>query len=136
MKKVMLNISVLLLLLGGSPMAAQAETGWTNYSPGLVKVAIERGETVFLGYLSPWWGTCARQKRVLKRLRASYPQYNKSINFILIDWDTFGSHTVTTSRKIPRRSTIVLIKRGKEIGRLVAQTSEQKMKILLDKGLK
>jgi hypothetical protein len=73
---------------------------------------------------------------VLKRLRASYPQYNKSINFILIDWDTFGSHTVTTSRKIPRRSTIVLIKGGKEIGRLVAQTSEQKMKILLDKGLK
>lgn len=54
MKKFMLNISVLLLLLGGSPMAAQAETGWTNYSPGLVKVAIERRETVLLAYLSPW----------------------------------------------------------------------------------
>lgn len=54
MKKFKLNISVLLLLLGGSPMAAQAETGWTNYSPGLVKVTIERSETVLLGYLLPW----------------------------------------------------------------------------------
>ncbi len=54
MKKLMLNISVLLLLLGVSPMAVQAETGWTNYSPGLVKVAIERGDTVLLGYLSSW----------------------------------------------------------------------------------
>ena len=132
----MLKIVTLSLLLVITPMSGHAGTGWTTYKPGLVKAAITRGETLLLGYLSSYWGTCARQKNVLKRLRASYPQYNKSINFILIDWDTFGSHTVTTSRKIPRRSTIVLIKGGKEIGRLVAQTSEQKMKILLDKGLK
>jgi thioredoxin 1 len=73
---------------------------------------------------------------VLKKLRASYPLYDKSITFILVDWDTFGTHGVTTSRKIPRRSTMVLIKGGKEIGRLVAQTSEQKIKALLDDGLK
>jgi hypothetical protein len=73
---------------------------------------------------------------VLKKLRASYPQYDKSITFVLIDWNTFRSHTVTTSRKIPRRSTMVLIKDGTEIGRLVAQTSEQKIKALLDDGLK
>jgi thioredoxin 1 len=73
---------------------------------------------------------------VLQKLRASYPQYDKSITFVLIDWDTFGAHAVTTSRKIPRRSTIVLIKGGTEIGRLVAQTSEQKIKALLDDGLK
>jgi hypothetical protein len=73
---------------------------------------------------------------VLKKLRASYPQYEKSITFVLIDWDTFGSHAVTTSREIPRRSTLVLIKGGTEIGRLVAQTSEQKIKTLLDNGLK
>ena len=73
---------------------------------------------------------------MLKKLRASYPQYDKSITFVLIDWDTFGSHAVTTDRKIPRRSTMVLIKAGTEIGRLVAQTSEQTIKALLDNGLK
>ena len=136
MKKLMLKIATLSLLLLAAPMAAQAETGWTNYKPGLVKSAIAKGETVLLGYLSSWWGTCTHQKSVLKKLRASYPQYDKSIAFVLIDWDTFGSHAVTTSRKVSRRSTIVLIKGGKEIGRLVAQTSEQKIKALLDTGLK
>jgi hypothetical protein len=71
---------------------------------------------------------------VLKKLRAGYPQYDKSITFILIDWDTFGSHAVTTSRNVPRRSTMVLIKGGMEIGRLVAQISEQKIRALLDKA--
>jgi thioredoxin 1 len=73
---------------------------------------------------------------VLKKLRASYPQYNKSITFVLIDWDKYGSHAVTTSRKVPRRSTMLLIKDGTEIGRIVAQTSKQKIKELLDDGLR
>ena len=73
---------------------------------------------------------------MLTKLRASYQEYDKSITFILIDWDTFSTHAVTTSRSIPRRSTMVLIKGGKEIDRLVAQTSEEKIKALLDNGLK
>jgi thioredoxin 1 len=73
---------------------------------------------------------------VLKKLRASDPEYDKSITFVLIDWDTFSAYAVTTSRKIPRRSTLVLINGGTESGRLVAQTSEQKIKALLDDGLK
>ena len=73
---------------------------------------------------------------MLKKLRASYPQYDRSITFILIDWDAFAGHAVTTSRKIPHRSTMVLIQGGAEIGRLVSQTSEQKIKAFLDKGLR
>ena len=73
---------------------------------------------------------------MLRKLRASYPQYDKSITFLLIDWGTFGSHAVATSRKIKRRSTLILIKGGTEIGRLVAETSEKKIKALLDHGLK
>ena len=72
---------------------------------------------------------------MLKKLRAGYPGYNKSITFVLIDWDTFKNAEVTTSRKIPRRSTMVLIKSGEEIGRLVAQTNEREIKALLNKGV-
>ena len=72
---------------------------------------------------------------MLKELRASNPQYDKSITFVLVDWDTFSSHDVTISRNVPRRSTLVLVTGGKE-NRLVAETSEQKIKALLDKGLK
>ena len=135
MKKLMLHVITLSLLLFSMPLAAQAETGWTIYKPGIVKSALVKGETVLLGYLSSWWGTCAQQKSVLKELRASNPQYDKSITFVLIDWDTFSSHDVTISRNVPRRSTLVLVTGGKE-SRLVAETSEQKIKALLDKGLK
>ena len=72
---------------------------------------------------------------MLEKLRASNSKYGKSINFVLIDWDTFSSHDVTISRRIPRRSTLVLIKGGKETGRLVAEISEGKIKALLDNGL-
>ena len=136
MDKFIVKIATLSLLLLSAPMAAQAGTGWTTYKPGLIKTAISKGETVLLGYLSSWWGTCTRQKSVLKKLRASYPQYDKAITFILIDWDTFGSHDVTTSRAVSRRSTLLLIKDGMEMGRLVAQINEHKIKALLDSGLK
>lgn len=72
---------------------------------------------------------------MLKKLRASYPQYNKAIHFVVVDWDTYKDHPVTTSRRIPRRSTMVLIRKGKETARLVAQTGEQEIKALLDKAL-
>ena len=72
---------------------------------------------------------------MLEKLRASNPKYDEAINFVLVDWDTFRSHAVTTSRRIPRRSTLVLIKGGREKW-LVAKTGEQKIKELLDHALK
>ena len=54
MKKLMFKIATLSLLLVAAPMAAQAETGWAIYKPGLVKSAIGNGETILLGYLSSW----------------------------------------------------------------------------------
>ena len=72
---------------------------------------------------------------MLKKLRAGYPEYNKTITFVLVDWDTYKNFEVTTSRRIPRRSTMVLIKDGKEIDRLVAETNERKIKALLIKGV-
>ena len=72
---------------------------------------------------------------MLKQLRASSPEYNAKTTFMRVDWDTYRRHAVTTSRRIPRRSTFVLIKGGKEVGRLVAVTSEASIKGLLDKAL-
>ncbi len=67
---------------------------------------------------------------MLDKLRASYPD----ITFMLVDWDTYKDHDITTSRRIPRRSTLVLLKGDKELGRIVAGTSEQAIRDLLDKG--
>ena len=72
---------------------------------------------------------------MLKSLRASDPKFNSGITFMRVDWDTYKRHAVTKSRRIPRRSTFVLIKDGKEVGRLIAATGEGTIKNLLEKGL-
>ncbi len=71
---------------------------------------------------------------MLNALRASDPKYDKAITFMSVDWDTYSRHEVTTSRRIPRRSTLVLIKGGQELGRLVAETGEAEIKALLEKA--
>ena len=134
MKKTIIGLMTLAAITFGSLTVAKAAEGWTTYAPGVIKTAIAKEETVLLFYKSAWWGTCAHQDRVLRRLRASQPKYN-GITFVHIDWDTFKHRAVTTSRNIPRRSTMVLIKNGKETNRLVAETNTNKIKELLDKAI-
>ena len=71
----------------------------------------------------------------MKKLRESFPEYNKKIAFILIDWDLHKDGSVTTSRRIPRRSTMVLIRGSREVGRLVGKTDEESIKAFLNKAL-
>ena len=72
---------------------------------------------------------------MLKSLRASDNRFNQAITFMRVDWDSYKRHAVTKSRGIPRRSTLVLIKGGNEVGRLVAATGTGTIKKLLEKGL-
>ncbi|MEM8971540.1 MAG: thioredoxin family protein [Pseudomonadota bacterium] len=72
---------------------------------------------------------------MLKSLREGDTKFNEGITFIRVDWDTYKRHAVTKSRRIPRRSTLVLIKGGKEVDRLVAATGKNRIKSLLEKGL-
>ena len=72
---------------------------------------------------------------MLKKLRAGYPEYNKIITFVLVDWDSYKDSDVTTKRRIPRQSSMLLIKDGREIRRLVAKTDEREIKALLDRAL-
>jgi hypothetical protein len=55
--------------------------------------------------------------------------------FIRVDWDQWGRHEVTTSRSIPRRSTLLVLRGDAELGRIVAGTSEAQIKSLMDLGL-
>ena len=134
MKSYLIGFFALVSFIFSGSQTTEAGADWVAYKPGIVQAAIANGETTLLFYRSTWWGTCARQGRVLKKLRASYPEYNKTITFVLIDWDTYKNTEVTTSRRIPRRSTMVLIKGGKEIARLVAKSDEGEIKALLMKA--
>ena len=106
-----------------------------DYTPGAIQKALAAGKTVFVDYAASWCGTCRRQARVIEQLRAENPAYDKAMVFFRVDWDTYRSHSVTTSRDIPRRSTLILLRGDKEIDRVVAETGAGRIKAMMDKGL-
>lgn len=114
---------------------ARAGSGMIDYTPGLVEEALADGQTVFVDYSASWCGTCARQERVINQLRAENTGYDQAMTFVRVDWDAFKAHPVTTSRNIPRRSTLLVLRGEEELGRVVAGTSVAQIKALMDKGL-
>lgn len=106
-----------------------------EYMPGDIKADLAKGKTLFVDYYASWCGVCKRQGRVLDKLRSKNPAYDKAMTFYKIDWDVYAKHDVSTSRNIPRRSTLLVLKGDKELGRIVAGTDENEIRALLDKGL-
>jgi len=117
------------------PLAAFASEGWQEYEPGLIMKLLGEGKTVFVDYSATWCSTCKAQERVIEGLRGKNPAYDSAMAFVRVDWDTYGRHEVTTSRKIPRRSTLLVLKGDQELGRIVAGTRKADIQTLMDLGL-
>ena len=115
------------------PMAVTAAP--LDYSPGLVKDRLAKGETVFLDFKASWCGTCKAQERVINALKAENPAYAENITFINVDWDEYGRSELAFDLEIPRRSTLVVLKGEDEIGRVVADTRQATIKALMDAAL-
>jgi len=124
----MMAVPTALMAMGGAHETA-------DYTPGLIKEKLAAGETVLVDYSAEWCGTCKRQERVIDQLRADNPDFDKNISFVRVDWDTYRSHEVTTSRNIPRRSTLLILRGDEELGRIVAGTGTDEIKALLELGL-
>jgi len=123
-------------LIGMSLPMSSAKAGDTvDYTPGLIQEALAEGKTLVVDYAAVWCSTCARQERVIADLRAENPAYNENITFVRVDWDEFGSEEVSTSRNIPRRSTLLVLKGDDELGRIVAGTGIDEIRSLLDRAL-
>lgn len=116
--------------LSGVSLAAS----WVDYKDGYVKKALADGKTLFVDYAADWCGTCKRQERIIKELRAENPEFNNMI-FVRVDWDTFRTAPITTDYKIPRRSTLLVLKGDLELGRIVAGTAKSDIKALMEKGM-
>lgn len=105
------------------------------YTPGSAEAAMDEGKIVLLDFWASWCTTCAAQERVLAALKAEDPAYEKKIAFYKVDWDLYAKGTLAKELRIPRRSTLVLLKGREELGRIVAGTSKRDIKALLDTAL-
>jgi thiol:disulfide interchange protein len=116
-----------------APLVAHADP--IAYTPGLVEERLAAGETLFIDFKASWCTTCKAQERVINALRTENPAYDKEITFVQVDWDTYKDDMLTVEMAIPRRSTLVVVKGDKELGRIVAGTAKAEIKALLDTAL-
>lgn len=107
-----------------------------EYKPGLIAERLAAGETLLVDYTTEWCTTCAAQKRQISALIGENPAYGENITFVRVDFDEFRRHDVSTSRQIPRRSTLIVLKGDEELGRIVANPSKSAIKDLMDTALK
>lgn len=121
------------LLTTGIAGAAWAEP--LDYTEGLAKAHLAKGEVVFLDFKADWCSTCAAQERAISALMAENPAYAEKITFINVDWDQYGRSDLVKELRIPRRSTLVALQGEAEIGRIVADTKKSTIKALMDQAL-
>lgn len=119
--------------LAAPPMARAGAP--VAYHPGLVKQALADGKVVFLHFHATWCTTCAAQTRVINKLRAANPAYDKAIDFVVVDWDTYKDSAIAKRLKVSQRATLIVLKRNKMLGRLDWVTGEKKIKALMDTAL-
>ncbi|MEM9318037.1 MAG: thioredoxin family protein [Pseudomonadota bacterium] len=117
-----------------APGLAQA-SGWIDYAPGLVDERLAAGETVLADFFATWCSTCRRQERVMDELRQANPAYDTAITFVKVDWDSYGRGDLASRLAVPRRSTLVLLRGERELGRLVADTRRNAIAGLLDRAV-
>ncbi len=108
----------------------------TPYKKGLVEKELAAGKTVFLDFYTDWCTTCQAQEAKMRKLKEDNPDYEKHVSFIKVDWDRHANSKLAKDLNIPRRSTLVVLKGNKELGRIVAGTSTKDIKALMDTALK
>ena len=59
----------------------------------------------------------------------------KDVTIMRVDWDDHSKSPIVRDLNIPRRSTLVMFKGGQEVGRVVAQTSEDAIEPLFKAAL-
>lgn len=121
--------------LAALPFAASAADSIEFMEDGDVQALLDSGKTVFVDFYTTWCSTCKAQERVVEALRSENPAYDQSMVFVKVDWDVHASSDLSKKLRIPRRSTLVVLKGDKELGRIVAGTAKSQIKALMDTGV-
>ena len=114
----------------GSHAAYPAET----FTPALWRDLRDQDRTVILNYRASWSLTCQIKADLIAEALADRPEY-RALTFIDVDWDTFGPSVLSQRLKVERRSTLLVMKRGKEVARLVNEPYAHRVRELLDAAL-
>lgn len=92
---------------------------------------LKEGKPVLVAVHADWCTTCRAQDLFLKDLLKTSP-YN---NFQVLRVDFDKQKDVMRSLKVQMRSTLIVFKNGKEVGRSTADTDKESVALMLRKAL-
>lgn len=104
------------------------------FTPAIWRDLREGNQTVVLNFRAAWSLTCQIKADLIADALAGNPAY-ADLTFVDVDWDTFGPSQMTQRLKVERRSTLLVMKRGEEVARLVNEPQARKVRALLDAAL-
>ena len=115
------------------PLGAQAYPA-EPFTPALWRDLRDQDRTVIFNYRAAWSLTCQIKADLIADALAENPAYQR-LTFIDVDWDTFGRSQLTERLRVERRSTLLVMKRGEEVARLVNEPYARRVRALLDTAL-
>lgn len=105
------------------------------YTQGSIRIHLPMVIRFLSIFYAPWCGTCRSQERTVAELRLGNPDYG-NIKVIRADWNQHSKSELVRELTIPRRPMLVMFKDGKEISRIIVQTSKQSIEALfVDAGV-
>ncbi|MEL7132211.1 MAG: thioredoxin family protein [Pseudomonadota bacterium] len=118
------------LTIPGVGIAYPAQT----FTPSVWRELRGTGQTIVLNFRASWSLTCQIKADLIADALAENPAYT-NLTFLDVDWDTFGPSQMTQRLRVERRSTLLVMKNGEEVTRLVNEPYARRVRALLDVAL-
>lgn len=129
-RRAFLTATAAVLALPQMASAVQVRT----FNPALWDEVRATDQVVILNFRTNWSLTCQIKQELIAEAISSNPEYSE-LQFIDVNWDTYGRSRMAERLKVERRSTLLVMKNGSEIARLVNEPKAGKIRGLMDAAL-
>ena len=129
-RRAFLTATAATFVLPGVASAFQVRT----FSPALWDEVRASDQVVILNFRTNWSLTCQIKQELIAEAISENPEYGE-LQFIDVNWDTYGRSRMAERMKVARRSTLLVMKNGNEIARLVNEPETGKIRSLMDAAL-